>query len=75
MTPALAVVLCPAESAHVRLVATSYPVRVVVTDLEHFIDALVGALGELAKTAGVDLDVMGAVIEGERRVRGSDENE
>jgi len=63
VTPDLAVELWPGESAHVRLVATSYPVKVGLGELGALVEA--DAMGELARAADGELDGVGAVIEGE----------
>jgi hypothetical protein len=53
--PGLMVELWPGDGAHVRLVATSYPVKVALADL--------GALTDQT------LDHTGPVIDGEKRAR------
>ncbi len=53
---------CAGESVHVRLVATSYPVKVGVGELGALVEA--DAMGELARAADGELDGVGPVIDG-----------
>jgi hypothetical protein len=56
VTPDLAVELWPGDGACVRLVATSYPVKVALADLGALTEALQEAISTLAEAADQTLD-------------------
>ncbi len=71
VTPDLALELWSGESAHVRLVATSYPVRG-LGDLATQVAALQDAMGKLARAADGEFDGMGPVRGGAVSERNGD---
>ena len=63
ITDDLSIELWPGDSAHVRLVATSYPLKVALTDLEALAKALEEANSALAQATDQTLDHTGPVID------------
>lgn len=66
VTSDLAIELWPGDGAHVQLVATSYPVKVALGNLEALRGVLAGAIEALDQAAGQELNAMGPVAKGER---------
>jgi hypothetical protein len=62
VTPDLVVELWPGDGAHIRLMASSYPVKVALADLGALTDVLRGAIEAMAEAADLELDHAGAVI-------------
>ena len=63
----LAVELWPGDGAHIRLVASSYPVKVALLEMGPLMEALKGAIEALAEAADSEVDAMGPVIDQEGR--------
>jgi hypothetical protein len=62
VTDSLAVELRPGDGGHIRLVATSCPVKVALVDLGALTEALKGAVEAMAEAADLGLDHTGVVI-------------
>ena len=63
VTPDLAVELWPGDSLHIWLVATSYPVKIALTDLEALSSAIQDAVKALVQAEDVELGAEEPVID------------